>query len=185
MSVFAEAVKNFPELHTSRLTLRQCDAKDAATVVKCLAQFPSNSSWVDAYESRSVEKAKLAIRSWNNQFDRSRTTIPWAITDAKDKMVGIIKLFEIANRSRGEVGYWIAKPNWNKGYASDALTEVCRFAFENLGMHRLYATTDTTNAASRRVLEKAGFQPEGVLRSHTLRAGRWADSVLYGKLNTD
>ena len=67
----------------------------------------------------------------------------------------------------------------------EAVRGVVRFAFAELEMHRIYATALGGNAASQRVLEKAGFQREGVLRGHGRLAGEWVDAVFFGLLNTD
>jgi RimJ/RimL family protein N-acetyltransferase len=76
------------------------------------------------------------------------------------ELVGHISLKHV-DRVRGtaEVGYWVGRPYWGRGYASAAVQLIATFAFEKLGLHRLYAHVLAHNPASARVLEKAGFVP--------------------------
>lgn len=71
------------------------------------------------------------------------------------------------------------------GYASEVAQLLTRIGFEHFELERLAATCDPENAASVRVLEKAGFEREGLLRGHVLAHGRRRDSLIFGMLNTD
>jgi len=101
------------------------------------------------------------------------------------KLIGQMKLFDIENRTRGEIGYWIGQDHRSKGFATEAVLATVDFAFDRLAMHRLFAVTDPDNPASQHVLEKSGFVREGVLRQHTARGGQWRDSIIYGLLSSD
>lgn len=182
---FAEALKQFPELKTKRLTLRQINEADAAAYYRGLSALPHNSTWPGSLEAQSVGNARNAIRSYNNYFKRAKTIIPWVLVDRNDNVAGFVKLCEIQIRSKAEIGYWLSKSLWGKGLMTEALEAVVTFGFGQLGLHRIYATTNIDNRSSQRVLEKVGFRKEGVLRRHSLLQGKWADSVIYGLLNTD
>jgi|GEM_PF-1455535 len=71
-------------------------------------------------------------------------------------VVGSINLMPLEG-NRAQIGYWIGKQHVRKGYASDALAALSRFAFEQLGYDELQAKVDVGNIASRGVLAKAGF----------------------------
>jgi RimJ/RimL family protein N-acetyltransferase len=88
----------------------------------------------------------------------------------------------IVNRdhARGEIGYWIAVPYWNRGYATEAGREVVRFAFEELRLNRVHAEHFTRNTASGRVMQKIGMRHEGTLRRHIIKWGEVIDVELYG-----
>lgn len=108
----------------------------------------------------------------------------WAITAAgDDRLVGGVTLFAIdrAHR-RAEIGYSLAAAHWGQGYARAALSLVIGHAFEPLGLHRLEADIDPRNEASCRLVERLGFQREGVLRERWHVAGELCDSALYGLL---
>ena len=80
------------------------------------------------------------------------------------------------------VGYWIDRERNGRGLATGALDEVVRFAFGELGLHRLEAGTLVDNLASQRVLEKNGFERIGVARRYLQIAGDWLDHVLFQRV---
>lgn len=82
----------------------------------------------------------------------------------------------------GNIGYCLNRNYWSKGYATEAARELLRFGFEALSLHRIYATCDPENFASRRVLEKIGMTLEGHLRENLLMRGEWRDSLIYAIL---
>jgi ribosomal-protein-alanine N-acetyltransferase len=89
------------------------------------------------------------------------------------------------HRIAAEVGFWVAEPFWGKGIATSAVKQLSAYAFANFPLERLQATVFEWNAASARVLEKAGYTLEGRLRRHVLKEGRVGDSLLYARLRTD
>ncbi len=72
---------------------------------------------------------------------------------------------------------------WGRGYATDAVRVRTRFAFDELGLHRIEG--HTTNPAMKRVYEKCGYSHEGVARAKFWRDGRWFDADLYSLLDSD
>lgn len=77
------------------------------------------------------------------------------------------------------VGYWIDQAKAGKGYTPEALVVVCRFAFEDLALHRLQISIVPRNHASHRVVEKLGIRSEGVAVRYLEINGRWEDHVRY------
>ena len=77
------------------------------------------------------------------------------------------------------LGYWIDQEHQRKGYMTEAVREVTRFAFDVLGLHRVQAAVMPHNTASLRVLEKLGFRKEGESPRYLQIAGRWADHVVF------
>lgn len=82
----------------------------------------------------------------------------------------------------GEIGYFIDPDHWGNGYATEALDLLCEYAFEERRLNKLYAKTYARNPASCRVLEKVGFEEEGVLRKEALAEGEHVDLLRYGLL---
>ncbi len=105
----------------------------------------------------------------------------WAVTiRGEDRVVGSAELrIESRDHRRAEFGYVLAREVWGRGLATETAVLLREIAFGALGMHRLYATCHPDNAASVRVLEKAGLQLEGRLRDHMWVRGAWRDSLLY------
>lgn len=88
-------------------------------------------------------------------------------------------------RKSAELGYWLGVPFWGKGIMTGAVREVCREAFRRFDIVRIHAEPYARNAASRRVLEKAGFTLEGVLRRSVYKNGEVLDSCIYSLLREE
>jgi RimJ/RimL family protein N-acetyltransferase len=92
----------------------------------------------------------------------------------------------VDRRENGEIGYWCAAEARGRGVVTRAVRMLSRYAFDELEIGRLEIFVDVDNAASRRVAERAGYQLEGVLRSHILnRDGSRRDVVIYSLLPGD
>ena len=88
-------------------------------------------------------------------------------------------------RFSAELGYWIGEPFWGRGIVSDAVAAITEFAFRDLALARIFAVPFAHNTASHRVLEKAGYQCEGILRASAVKDGRLLDEHLYARVNPD
>ena len=85
-----------------------------------------------------------------------------------------------------ELGYWLAEEHWGKGIMTRAVRQICEEGAERWeDLLRIYAEPFAHNTASRRVLEKAGFTLEGVLRKSVSKRGRVCDSCMYALLVED
>ncbi len=77
------------------------------------------------------------------------------------------------------VGYWIDQAQAGNGYVPEALVVVARFAFEEIGLHRLQVAIIPRNRPSRRVVEKLGLRDEGVAVRYLAINGAWEDHIRY------
>lgn len=84
-----------------------------------------------------------------------------------------------------ELGYWLAEDYWGRGIMTEAVRQICREAFDRFDILRIFAEPFAENLGSRRVLEKAGFQLEGVMRESVCKRGRVYDSCMYALLMED
>ncbi|KAJ4809709.1 Acyl-CoA N-acyltransferases (NAT) superfamily protein [Rhynchospora pubera] len=90
------------------------------------------------------------------------------------------------DRHRASIGYRLAYDYWGKGIATEALKLTIKAAFEELDhLERLEAIADVDNPASQRVLEKAGFKEEGILRKYVRLKGETRDMVMFSFLVSD
>lgn len=113
-------------------------------------------------------------------------TFAFAIT-VDQKVIGSIGVFRQGNihRQTAELGYYIAEECWGKGIMSEAVKQICEYVFGKSDIIRIYAEPFAHNAASCRVLEKAGFQYEGTLRKNAVKNGKVIDMKIYSLLKTD
>jgi RimJ/RimL family protein N-acetyltransferase len=100
-----------------------------------------------------------------------------------EEPAGIIGLNDV-NQDWGvaELGYMLAPEAWGNGYATDAARRLVRYGFEDLRLHKIKANAYESNPASRRVLEKVGFEEEGLFRDHAYVRGEYVDVHRYGLL---
>jgi RimJ/RimL family protein N-acetyltransferase len=97
-----------------------------------------------------------------------------------NKFVGTICLEKIDNvNKKASIGYWVAKSYRNRGIATKAVKLVVSFGFNKLKLKRVYAKVNEDNAQSRRVLENAGFEKEGILRKNVFKDGKYYDEYRY------
>ncbi len=89
------------------------------------------------------------------------------------------------HRFSAEVGYWLGRAHWAKGIATNLLRALTRHGFERHGMVRLFAGVFEGNTASMRVLEKCGYELEGVSKKAALKGGRFLDLYNYGIVRED
>jgi [ribosomal protein S5]-alanine N-acetyltransferase len=86
------------------------------------------------------------------------------------------------NRRSAEIGYWLGSAYWGRGIATEALTLATSWAFAAHGLLRIFAQPFASNAASRRVLEKAGYVLEGTMRRSAVKDGLVLDQCMYARL---
>ncbi len=104
----------------------------------------------------------------------------FAIEVDGDTVGGIaLELGNDVERCSAEIGYWLGEPAWGRGITTAALRAVTRYAFDTFPLTRVYAVPFTTNTASMRVLEKAGYTLEGIMRRSALKEGVVHDQALY------
>ena len=113
-------------------------------------------------------------------------TFAFAIT-LDDKAIGSIGVFRQQNihRQTAEMGYYIAEEYWGKGIMTEAVKQICEYVFEHSDIIRIYAEPFSCNMGSCRVLEKAGFQYEGTLRSNAIKNGKVMDMKMYSLLREE
>jgi RimJ/RimL family protein N-acetyltransferase len=116
-----------------------------------------------------------------------RDLLNWIVADAgSDAMIGTATLYEInPQHARAGLGYALMPDYWGKGLAQEAAALAISYGFLELGLHRIEADTEPNNLRSNRVLERLGFQREGLLRERYRVAGEVQDSVILGLLRAE
>lgn len=153
-----------------------------------LADWPSIHEWarrsdVTQYQAwgpnRAVETRDYVVAAVEAAGELPQTRHVLSVLRA-EQVVGLVEL-TVTDASAGiaEVGYAVHPDEWGRGVASAATRLAVRFAFDQLGMHVLRATCDTTNVASVRVLEKLGMQLEQTIPHHVWLGSRWRDTHVF------
>ncbi|MDT7828060.1 GNAT family protein [Pricia sp. S334] len=97
-------------------------------------------------------------------------------------LIGLILQNDIYRKS-AEIGYWIGEPFWGKGIVTKAIELITIYAFDKLILIRIFAGVFEYNVASMRVLEKNGFQKEGIAKKAVFKNGEFWDEHRYGLLS--
>lgn len=92
-----------------------------------------------------------------------------------------LELHEDVERCAAEVGYWLSEAFWGRGIMTAALRAVTEYAFQEFQLTRVYALPYARNTASVKVLEKAGYRCEGVLRRSAIKDGVVLDQLMYAR----
>lgn len=110
----------------------------------------------------------------------------YAIVSEGKAIGGIdLTLMEDVHSKQAELGYWLNPAFWGNGIMTEAVRRICAEAFEKLPVNRIQAQVFGENIASFRVLEKCGFQREGVLRQSIYKNGIFYDERIYGLLASE
>ena len=170
-----------PTLETPRLRLRPYSAADIAELLPLVGTREVAATTLRIAHPYTEQDAR-AFLSLAQEPDKM-----WlAITLRTDgRQIGGIGLRLEPQHHHGELGYWLGVPYWGQGYATEAAREMLRYGFEDLSLHRIFATHFKHNPASGRILKKLGMRHEGCQREHLRKWDQFVDSELYGILRQE
>jgi len=171
-------------LETPRLRLRDFTVDDWPAVLA----YQRDPRYLRLYEwpDRTPEAVQAFVQMFiDQQRTQPRTRFQLAVTlRATGELIGNCGIRRDSPTSHeAEIGYELSPDQWGQGYASEAVAEIVRFGFDELGVHRITAWLVADNVASARVLEKNGFQLEGRLRDKEQYKGRYWDVLMYARLD--
>lgn len=86
-------------------------------------------------------------------------------------------------RLNAEIGYWLAEKYWGKGIITAVIKATVKYAFENIGIRRLYAVPFSTNIGSVKALERSGFIKEATIRNGAIKNNKILDYYIYSVTN--
>ena len=130
----------------------------------------------------TVERQSQVIESKLAQHAEG-SEVPFVLLDG-DRVVGALTLTGIVRGPflSAHLGYWVDKECNGRGIGSAAIAAAIEFSRQELGLHRLQAATLTHNAASQKVLKRAGFEEIGLAPRYLKIAGSWQDHMLYQRI---
>ncbi len=126
----------------------------------------------------TVENALVYLEMKQNEETGKSYAFAITLDDIAIGTLGLTRKDNIHSRT-AELGYALGEEYWGKGYATYAVWLACKYIFENTDIIRIFAEPYAYNTASCRVLEKAGFALEGIMRKNAVKDGKVLDMKLY------
>lgn len=169
---------------TKRLLIREFIPEDFLAVHSYASDpiVAEHMIWGPNAEEETRSYIKYTI---NLQQQEPRTGFEFAVVlKATGVLIGGCGV-HVSGPGQGEIGYCFNREYWGQGFAAEAAGGLIAFGFENLGLHRIYATCRPGNKGSARVMQKAGMAYEGHLREHKWHKGKWHDSYQYSILEEE
>jgi RimJ/RimL family protein N-acetyltransferase len=188
----AAGTRRFPPvtLRSARLLLRPWAESDIDAITAA-CQDPEIQRYVPVPAPYSRTDAEVFVREVLPAGRAAGTDVVFGVFDAESALpvasVGLhrLKHLDAPCGGVGEIGYWAAPVARGLGYTTEAVREVCRWGFEELGLTRIEWLAIAGNEASWRVAEKLGFVREGTLRSYAIHRGVRHDIWIASLLRTE
>ncbi len=146
---------------------------------------PWEPSW--PFDDLTRSSFRFRVRRHAEEMARDESFSFLIFREHDDALVGGLSLGHVRRgvSQAATLGYWMGEPYAGHGYMSRAVRAVLAYAFEKQGLHRIEAACLPNNAASKRLLERVGFQQEGYARAYLSINGQWRDHLLLALLDTD
>jgi RimJ/RimL family protein N-acetyltransferase len=175
----------YPILETARLQMRKLSRFDAQAIFELRSDYQVTKYNIgDAYTN--IEQARDLIRNIQSEYVE-RKTIRWGITvKPHDTVVGMIGFnYWDRNDHRAAIGFDLRQDHWRKNIMTEAVSEVIRFGFQNMGLNRIEADASIYNVGSITLLQHMGFMQEGIQREQYYEGGNYHDLVLFALLKCE
>lgn len=169
-----------PDLQSSRLRLRPLTLGDEEQVQELIAAIEIASTTLSIPHPLPPGGTLAWLSKKLDGYEKGEDLV--LALEYQGQVIGTSGLFLNRRDDLAELGYWIGKPYWGRGFASEAAKAMISFGFENLGLHRIQARSFARNPASARVLEKVGMHFEGLLRGYVKKWGIYEDVLSYAVL---
>jgi RimJ/RimL family protein N-acetyltransferase len=173
---------DLPTLETQRLVLRPFDvASDAEWVQKYAGDYAVASTTLlipHPYEDGMAE-------TWIKSLDPTKEVTLAVVSREAGHLIGSISLILDFTHRLAEIGYWVGKPFWGKGYCAEAGASILEYGFEALGLNCIVGIHFSENIASGKVLKKINFKHEASLRQRRFRFGEYKNLEVYSILKSE
>ena len=180
---------HFPEernIETPRLLLRPLREADLEAYFAICSDPEVMRTW-GTKPHASLEDTRQLLAFLDESY-RLGLSARWGVEEkATGRLVGDVGFWRfVKERFRAEVGAKLARDCWSRGYMTEALVAVVGFGLEAMGLHSVEANVDPGNPGAIRLVEKAGFEREGLLREHSYdwETGRFVDTALFSAVRT-
>jgi RimJ/RimL family protein N-acetyltransferase len=173
------------ELRTARLLLRPWASGDEHALVRYANNWNVARHLREAFPHPYTAEHALQWLARNASVEGPTLEFAVVLDHEPIGSIGLLRKSDIW-RCGLELGYWIAEPFWSRGFATEAVATVVRYAFDTFpDIAVVHARHVVTNPASGRVLLKCGFHLDGRLRKAAIKNGVVSDVLVYSRIRTD
>jgi ribosomal-protein-alanine N-acetyltransferase len=171
-----------PVLETERLLLRPFHLSDAKEVRHLAGDRSIADTTINIPHPYEDGMAEEWISTHGPKFEKGAAADFAIVLRDSGHLVGTISLQIERRFDHAELGYWVGKPYWSRGYCTEAAREILRYGFEDLKLNRIFACYFSRNPASGRIMEKLAMRHEGIARGHVKKWDKYEDLVMYAIL---
>jgi ribosomal-protein-alanine N-acetyltransferase len=170
-------------IRTKEFILRPITIKDAQGYLECHEDREAQKGFMSV--PKNLDEARREIREKISAINKKKPTGESFAIEVNGEFAGWIELNHLNKKYHehyGNIGYCINKKFRGKGITTKAVKLIVKYAFKKYKLRRLEGTCRTFNKASARVLEKAGFKLEGILRKNKFKDGRYLDDMIWARI---
>lgn len=174
-------------LETDRLIIRDHSMEDIEGYHILMSDIDTLKYLIDLGTSNREESLESLQDAINQASDNNRERYFFGMfLKESGEYLGEIG-FTILQRSplgdKAELGYFIGKEFWGRGYTCEAAAAVLAYAFDTLGLYKMITGCIAENSGSENIMKKLGFTKEAYFKNHVYILDKWMDRVEYGMLN--
>lgn len=165
----------------SKVTLAALEKEDMPIVAKWI-----NDEEINYYNGSRFPSSLDEQYSWFEKIKNDKTKKKLVIYTKADKKAGMVTLFNIDHRNqKAEIGVYISVEYQGKGLAKESLMLLVNYAFQELNMHKIYASILSFNTASIKLFESVGFKREYIKKEDVFTNGNFVDTEILSLFKRD
>lgn len=167
---------------TKKFNLRPVKLSDASMVAEKINNRTISRNTATIPYPYTLQDARNWVRKCVNDDKKKMSDNMRFIIEIDSALAGCVGVHKIVSGHKAEIGYWLAKEYWGRGLMTEVVKVVTKYAIKKFGLKRVYAGVYSYNPASMRVLEKAGYQLEGIEKKSIKKSSRYIDKHLFAKV---
>lgn len=175
---------NFPTIKTERLLLRQFVESDIVNVHKGLSDPEIIKYYGVSYKTLEDTKEQMKFFA---DLEKENMGIWWAICSLDNKIFygagGLSSLSQ--EHKKAEIGFWLLTEFWGQGIMTEVMPIICKYGFENLGLHRIEGFVESDNLNCKNAMKKLDFNHEGTMKDCEIKNGKFISLDIYARLKDE
>lgn len=174
------------QLETKRLILRTWEEYDCKAVHAYASDIENTKYMVWGPNDTEEQSQNFITRQLSEYIKEPITNYTFAVVHKQsNSVIGGCNIHMVRDFDQAGIGWILNKNYWKQGLGTESAHELVRFGFEDLKLHRIYATCDSENYSSYRLMENCGMRKEGHTIQNRYARGEWRDEIHYAILSNE